>query len=370
MVNADSTPWLGRALNLFGIGVVTFYFSRLALNGVPPWMTLLGGLSLAAWLALVLVPARFAVFAAPILVVMAACGGIATVPTSGLLLVPVAVAVLRAIGDPRRTLWFGVALTLVALAIVAAGVLISPLPLLGLVSIEGGIVIAALVGVSRRQFRIAEQRAGAAREEQARALVLAERQSVASDIHDVLAHSLGGLVIQLDAVEALLDAGRLQDAAARAHDARALAVSGLAEARRAVGALRDASTSAVDLSSAVDDLVRAHRSLGGAVTLEVEGSEHPLSAPATTALVRALQESLTNARKHAAGQPVEVAIRWSAEGASLQVSNALGEAGPLAETGGGHGIVGMTERFAALPGASLSAGRHGNRFVVAATVHS
>ena len=77
------------------------------------------------------------------------------------------------------------------------------------------------------------------REEKAQIELLAQRQSVARDIHDVLAHSLGGLVIQLDAVEALLESGDVDAARSRVADARALAASGLGEARRAVDALRD-----------------------------------------------------------------------------------------------------------------------------------
>ncbi len=375
-VNSDSSTWLGRGLNLFGITVVTFSYSRVFLDGVPPWVVALGYLSLAAWLARVLVPRRFTAVTVPLLVVMAVCGGVATVPTTGLLVVPVAVAILRMVGDLLRPLWLGISLTASALVVVAAGELISTLPTLGLISIEGGVVIATLAGVSRRQFRVADQQALAARVEQAHALVLAERQSVASDIHDVLAHSLGGLVIQLDAVEALLDAGRIEDAAARAHDARVLAVSGLAEARRAVGALRDASTAPVHLPSAIADFVRAHRSLGGVVELKIDGAHRPLSAAAGTAMVRTVQESLTNARKHAPGQPVVVSIHWTADGASLEIANGLGESvssaqsGFLAQTGGGHGIEGMTKRFAALPGATLTAGRLGSRFVVTARVAS
>ena len=97
-----------------------------------------------------------------------------------------------------------------------------------------------LVGFSRRQVRIdRRRRRREAEREQQRARLLADRSRAARDIHDVLAHSLGGLVLQLDAVEALLEAGRVDEATRRAGDARALAADGLAEARRAVHALRD-----------------------------------------------------------------------------------------------------------------------------------
>lgn len=370
-MNPDSKSWLGSALNLIGIVVVGLSFSRVLYDGAPAWIVWLGCTALVAWLALVLIPRTPGWLVCLILIVMVLGGAISTVSTSGLLVVTVIVAVLRAVADPRWPIWFGFALALTGISVVALGIVVTTLPPLGLLSIEGGIVIASLGGVNRRQYRISERRARAAREEQARVLVLAERQSVASDIHDVLAHSLGGLIIQLDAVEGLLEAGRIPDAAARARDARALAVSGLAEARRAVGVLRDAGSSPADLPSIVDDLVRAHRSLGGEVELTVTGRQHPLDEGSSAALSRVLQESLTNARKHASGQPVSVSLAWHPAGATLSVSNPVAsEAGSLAATGGGHGIPGMAERFTTLVGSTFRAASQDGEFVVAASVLS
>jgi signal transduction histidine kinase len=368
MIPSTQQSWLGRALNLFGVAVVAFYFIRVFSAGLPVWIIVVGSLALAAWFGLVFLPARPIWLPTLMLVVMVVAGALATAPSNGVLVVPVAVGVLRAVADPLRPLWRGVAITLAALAVIGVGVFISPLPTLAVLSIEGGVLIAFLGGISRRQFRTAETQGQAVREEQQRAATLAERQAVASDIHDVLAHSLGGLVIQLDAVEALLEAGRISDAASRVHDARALAVAGLAEARRAVGALRDPERSTADLPSAVDELARAHRSLGGVVLVESSGEPHPLSDAAGHALSRVLRESLTNARKHAPDAAVDVSIAWTPDGVELTVSNPLSPADGLASTGGGHGIPGMAERFARLPVAAFSAGEHDGRFVVDARV--
>ncbi|MES2170517.1 MAG: sensor histidine kinase, partial [Actinomycetota bacterium] len=79
------------------------------------------------------------------------------------------------------------------------------------------------------------------------------------------------------------------------------------------------------------------------------------------------QEALTNARKHAPGMPVFVTVHWSDTSVSLEVSNALSGRTQDAP-GGGHGIEGMRERFAALPGSVLSAESTGGRFAVIATV--
>ncbi len=207
-------------------------------------------------------------------------------------------------------------------------------------------------------------------EEQARTDVLAARTQIASDIHDVLAHSLGGLVIQLDAVDALLESGDARAAAGKVRDARALAAEGLGEARRAVAALSEPPAGvdeAVPGESVVADvtaLVDSHRSLGGRAKLTQSGPRTAVSAPVAIALRRAVQEGLTNARKHAPGRPVTVALRWGPDTVELEISNPLGVGVGVAASGGGHGLVGMRERFAALPGGAVSAAAVSDSFVV------
>ena len=369
-VDPGTSTW-SRVLNLVGIVAVGWATIDQALRGLSPWILGLGLLALALWLVLVIVGNDRGAVSLVLLVGMALIASVATVATNGVLLVPVAAAVLRITSRPARPFWQAVAVALLSAAGIAAGALISPLSPSALLSIEGGLVIAFLGGLSRRQFRVAEAQSRALleervaiHEEQARAAVLAERQAVARDIHDVLAHSLGGLVVQLDAVEALLEAGRVEDAATRARDARALAASGLTEARRAVQALRDEPAATLDFTTALDDLVRAHRTLGGDVEVDERGSRRELPAAESTALARLLQESLTNARKHAPGIPVRVAVDWEPGSVRLEVENPAGAGSELAATGGGNGIRGMAERFAALPGASFWAGEKAGRFVV------
>ena len=124
-------------------------------------------------------------------------------------------------------------------------------------------VVGFLAAAGRKQYVLraeeAELRladAERAREEHARAAALAERANAAREIHDILAHSLGALVLQLDALDAVLDGetpdhGRAVELLARA---RALAVEGLNEARQAVGTLR---TDAPPLIDALRQLVSA-----------------------------------------------------------------------------------------------------------------
>ncbi|MFP3381472.1 hypothetical protein SB767_34700, partial [Bacillus sp. SIMBA_069] len=77
----------------------------------------------------------------------------------------------------------------------------------------------------------------------------------------------------------------------------------------------------------------------------------PIVGEQAVALQRAMQEALSNARKHAPSASVEAALDWQTDGVLLTVSNALDDAAHplLSRTGGGHGIDGMRERVSALP---------------------
>lgn len=83
---------------------------------------------------------------------------------------------------------------------------------------------------------------------------------------------------------------------------------------------------------------------------------------------RIVQESLTNARKHAPDAPVSLEIDSRPDGVHVTVSNPLPAGSPVARSaGGGHGLLGMQERVCAFGGA-LTAGLDGDRFVVSAAL--
>jgi signal transduction histidine kinase len=330
--------------------------------------------------------------AIPLSVFAALTGGLVAAPTQGLAVVPAALGVLFVLAQVERPAFVGFGLSLVTVALVAIGAVPFGSPVLAVLAMMGGVVLATFAGLSRRQYRLAEEQTALlreqaleVREERAHAELLGQRQEVARDIHDVLAHSLGGLVIQLDAVDALLDVGDVAAAQQRVTDARRLAADGLGEARRAVAALRDPATASSPGATAgepvapealtvfLEDLLAAHRSLGGVVDLAVTG--HPVSVDraVASAVQRALQEALSNVRKHAPGEPVRARIDWqtSPDGENrrmrLTVSNPLAEGAhpTLASSGGGHGLDGMRERFAALPlGGTATAEVVGDRFTV------
>jgi signal transduction histidine kinase len=256
--------------------------------------------------------------------------------------------------------------TVTALAVVSTviGVLASD-EATGSVSLGAVVVVGFLAGAGRRQYALrAEEaelnlaQAERAREEHVRAAALAERANAAREIHDILAHSLGALVLQLDALGAVLDADTpdRERAVALLARARALAVVGLSEARQAVGTLR------TDAPPLIDGLRQLLETTGNGGCLEITGDPRPVAAEHAVALRRTAQEGLTNAAKHAPGAVPQVLLAFEPGEVVLTVTDPGGEnngaPGSLADTGGGYGIEGLRER-AELLGGTLAAGPQG-----------
>lgn len=342
-------PLLGRALSAFGAAIVAVLLLVRTPASVP-WVPL-GVAAAVLWFVAVLLPPRtprpvvLAVLGATVL--LAAPTGPATDVTG---LVPALVAMLAVIAMPERPAALATALPIAAAVLVAAGTPLSGRGPSILLACLGAIVLAVVVGTSRRQARTTElqsrrllEQQVAVEQERARSAALAERSRIARDLHDVLAHSLGGLVLQLDAVDALLDAGRTTDAAARVRSARALAADGLDEARRAVDALREPEEAA-DLTGALRELLEVHRALGATATLVVEGEPAVLPPERAGALRRATQEVLTNARRHAPGRPTSLVLRFGTDAVELHATTpALAE--PVAASGSGRGLAGLRNRI-------------------------
>jgi signal transduction histidine kinase len=235
-----------------------------------------------------------------------------------------------------------------------------------------GVLFFALVGrlvVREREQRerIAEllvdlERSRAAEGE---ASAQAERARLAREVHDVLAHTLSGLAIHLEAARLLAAADgtapALRDAVDRAHQ---LSRTGLEEARRAVGALRG---EPLPGPASLARLVEEHRlAAGSRASLRERGDPFELSAEAGLALYRAAQEALSNVRKHAPGAPVDVSLLWAAGSVTLTIDDE-GGGSPLAAPASGFGLAGMRER-AELVGAELEAGPSERGFRVRLTV--
>jgi signal transduction histidine kinase len=206
------------------------------------------------------------------------------------------------------------------------------------------------------------------RDAELRAAALAERQRLAREMHDVLAHSLSGLVVQLEGARLLAVSdpadGRLAATIDRAHQ---LAKSGLDEARRAIGMLRDDELPGPDKLAA---LARSFQADTGVPCQYAETGDHVQLRPAVKlALYRVTQEALTNIRKHAHPERVEVGLEYLRHGLSLVVEDfaAVGggpsPAAAIESSGGGYGLTGMRER-AELLGGTLTAGSTGHGFRV------
>jgi signal transduction histidine kinase len=201
----------------------------------------------------------------------------------------------------------------------------------------------------------------ASRAAQVQAAAMGERSRLARDMHDVLAHSLSALALQLEGARLLArDRGadpEVVEAVERAHH---LAADGLAEARDAIAALRGEELPGPERLQHLAD------AFAGDATLTVTGTPRELGSETRLAIYRTAQEALTNALRHAAFERVELRLAYEPDGVCLEVQDhgpgtpvAVGGAGP----GGGYGLTGMRER-AELLGGRLTAGPTGDGFRV------
>lgn len=205
------------------------------------------------------------------------------------------------------------------------------------------------------------------RDAQARAAALAERQHLAREMHDVLAHSLSGLMLQLEGARMLVRAApgdpRLPDVVNRAHE---LAKDGLAEARHAIGMLRGEQLPGPEAIGTLTDQFERHS--GIPCTFAAAGPACTVPPDARLAVYRVTQEALTNVVKHARAERVEVSMTYTSDEVRLSVED-FGDQGPAEATssgtvsGAGYGLTGMRER-AELLGGTLTAGGTGCGFRV------
>jgi signal transduction histidine kinase len=234
----------------------------------------------------------------------------------------------------------------------------------GLVAI-GGFLLGTTIRQSALRAEQAELRLAdmeRAEIERAKAAQLAERADAAREIHDILAHNLGALIVQLDAVNALMERDEPDLDAIRPvlKDAYQHAVDGLAESRDAVSSLRE---DIKPLEISMRELTEAN----AGVALQITGSPRAIPADAAFMVRRIVQEALTNAAKHAPGSRVVVQVGFQPSSLDVTVTDDGGppdmEPSVLAGSGGGYGLEGMRER-AELIGADLSAGPHGSGWQV------
>jgi signal transduction histidine kinase len=185
-----------------------------------------------------------------------------------------------------------------------------------------------------------------------------ERMRIATELHDVVAHTLTEINVQAAAAAERLAPGSARAALERIEDASHGAIG---ELRAILGVLRDPHTGQAPRAPSpgienIAELVDRARDSGLEVELEVTG-EQPARVSDTSALAayRMVQESLTNARRHAPGTPVRVHLTFNARDLALQIENRASMHSNGTASTPGIGIAGMRERATAV-GGSLQAG--------------
>jgi signal transduction histidine kinase len=244
-------------------------------------------------------------------------------------------------------------------------------PIAGIVLNDFGILAFFLLSLFARRLRESNRRAELllaeleqTRAAQAQAATLAERQRLAREMHDVLAHSLSGLVLNLEGARLLAGQSGADSQVGEAIDrAHRLAKTGLEEARRAIGTLRD---DALPGPERLADLA-AEFEAGTGVPCKVAvtgGSKPDLGTDGRLTFYRVTQEALTNIRKHAHADRVEIHLAYEPSGARLTIED-FGSCRdrPAPADGTGYGLTGMRER-AELLGGTLTAGPTSGGFLV------
>ena len=208
--------------------------------------------------------------------------------------------------------------------------------------------------------RSAEDRAVHLEQEQAEAArqaVIDERQRIARELHDIIAHSVSVMTLQAGAVRRRLapDQTRERDSLVAVERTGREA---LAEMRRLVGMLRSEQGDALTPQPGIDDvpsLVVQMRAAGLPVQLRVDGQRSELPVGIDLSAYRIVQEGLTNALKHAGSTLVSVDLRYGPDALEIEISDSGGGGAPEM-SGSGLGLVGIRERVA-MYGGAFDAGR-------------
>jgi len=207
-------------------------------------------------------------------------------------------------------------------------------------------------------------RAEAERDAAARIAVAEERARIARELHDIVAHAMSVMVLQVGALRHKAEPGEREVLEGIEDTGR----TALAEMRRLLGAMRRVDDG-LELEpqpgiSRIDPLLDEIRRSGLPVELHVEGEPFPLSHAMDLSAYRIVQEALTNTLKHAHASRADVTIRYGSSDVQIEVRD--DGAGAAHGDGLGHGLVGIRERVK-IYGGEMSAGRvNGGGFVLSA----
>ncbi|SDU00121.1 Histidine kinase [Amycolatopsis keratiniphila] len=222
------------------------------------------------------------------------------------------------------------------------------------------LVVIWLAGTGMRRWRAEEAER---RRLAAEVAAATERARIARDLHDVVTHHVTAMVVQADAAQFLLDSAPDRTGTGL----RAISDTGrraLTELRALLGVLEATGESrTADRTPAlgkVADLVEQARLSGQPVEWTEQGDRQPRSVDVELATYRVVQEALTNALKHATGNPTKVLVRHGKDHIEVEVVTVGPAAANAATPSGGRGLTGLRERVRMLGGDLVSGGLPGD----------
>lgn len=234
------------------------------------------------------------------------------------------------------------------------------------------VVVASLVGLlarARLEAREDRVRAEAARHEAELARLaearLAERERIAREMHDAIAHRLSLVALHAGAL-AYRSSTTPQEYRETAELIQANAQASLDELRAMLTTLRSPGLAPEAPQPTLEQaavLAADAEDVGQQVRLRVTGDLAAVPVRVSRHGFRILQEAITNARKHAPGSPVDVAVSHETGAVRVHVVNPIADLAPPDRTGAGLGLIGVDERVALL-GGSVSHGVQDGRFVL------
>ena len=270
------------------------------------------------------------------------------------------------VGHVGATESFRVSLIATGLAAAALGALTLGDLVEGSAFWMAALIVGGDIGVIMRYQQVRLDQERRTHRDHEAAAILQERQRIAREVHDVIAHSLSVTMLHLTAARRSLEEDResgIDEAIEALRDAERLGRAAMADIRHTVGLLGEGSgqpTAAPDLRD-LDRLVDDFRTAGLDVDLVLRGDPAVVPPGAALGLYRIAQESLANIAKHQPAAGATVTLDSAADRQRLVVTNDL--ASPVRRASGGSGLRGMRER-AELLGGTFEAGRRAGQWVV------
>ncbi|WP_285777439.1 sensor histidine kinase [Microtetraspora sp. NBRC 13810] len=230
-------------------------------------------------------------------------------------------------------------------------------------NVGGAAVILAavvVVGAALRGSRVARtelvKQEELTAEERARRTLLEERNRIARELHDVLAHHMSLISIQAQVAPHLVQ-DPPEELKENLAGIRENAVEALTELRRVLGVLRSEEAEPEEVRHApqptldrLGELVDNVRGAGQTITTRITGEPRPLSPGIELSAFRIVQEALSNVMRHAPGTEARVEVGYRRDALTIRVTNTAPDAPAPSCPAAGHGLLGMRERAAMLGG--------------------